>query len=425
MSIKTLQKYLFIIFFISSIFSANGQSIPEARGIIDTLASPEFGGRGYSDGGDKKAATFIANHFKNYSLKSFTDSYFQTVVFNVNVFSDNVKLKINGKKLITGQDYILNPISGSGRGKGKTFWFDSLIFNSEAARRDFMMMDISKKIIIYESKHYADLIKLPVKYLDHLHEAPALIEVQEKKLTASIASNTMNHPTFEMLNNAKLQVAKKVKFRVDAKLIKNYNSQNIVGFVEGKTKSNEYVVISAHYDHLGRMGKKAYFPGANDNASGIAMLLELAKYFSKPENQLDFSICFIAFTGEEVGLLGSKFYVQHPVFPLNQIKTLINLDMVGTGDEGITIVNTTENLEDYDKFVKINSEKNYLPKINKRANAPNSDHYFFTKNGVKAFFIYTLGGIKAYHDIYDKPDTLPLTKFEGVFNLLKDYISSN
>ena len=101
------------------------------------------------------------------------------------------------------------------------------------------------------------------------------------------------------------------------------------------------------------MGKNTFFPGANDNASGVAMLLQLANYYSKPENQPDYSICFIAFTGEELGLLGSKYYVQNPLFPLNQIKLLINMDMVGTGDEGITIVNTSENLDDYEKFLKL------------------------------------------------------------------------
>jgi hypothetical protein len=63
-----------------------------------------------------------------------------------------------------------------------------------------------------------------------------------------------------------------------------------------------------------------------------------------------------------------------------------------------------------------------MPKINKRTNAPNSDHYFFATKGVKAIFIYTLGGIKAYHDIYDRAETLPLTKFKELFGLLTDFI---
>ena len=220
MRLRIIIKYFLVLIFIFLTLNIFPQSIPQAKGIIETLSSKEFGGRGYADGGDKKAASFISSHFKNFSLKSFNENYFQTVPFNVNVFPNHLKLKINGKKLNIGQDYILNPISGQGRGKGKIIWFDSLMFNSEAARRDFMTTDLSKKIVVYKSKHYGDLIQLPVKYLNHLHEAPALIEIQDKKLTASIASNAMNHPTFEMLNSERLKSAKKIKFWVDANLLK-------------------------------------------------------------------------------------------------------------------------------------------------------------------------------------------------------------
>lgn len=73
----------------------------------------------------------------------------------------------------------------------------------------------------------------------------------------------------------------RVKFQLDATLKKNYSSQNVIGFVEGSSKSDSVIIISAHYDHLGTMGKKVYFPGANDNASGVSMLLELVKYYSQ------------------------------------------------------------------------------------------------------------------------------------------------
>ena len=89
------------------------------------------------------------------------------------------------------------------------------------------------------------------------------------------------------------------------------------------------------------MGKDVYFPGANDNASGVAMLLNLANYYSKKENQPKCSIAFIAFAGEEAGLLGSKYFSEHPLIPLNKMKFLVNLDLLGTGDEGMMVVNAT------------------------------------------------------------------------------------
>jgi Zn-dependent M28 family amino/carboxypeptidase len=167
------------------------------------------------------------------------------------------------------------------------------------------------------------------------------------------------------------------------------------------------------------MGKEVYLPGANDNASGVAMLLNLAKYYSQHPQK--YSIAFMAFGAEEVGLLGSKYYVEHPLFPLKQIKFLVNFDIVGTGDEGIKVVNATVHKKEFDELVKINSEKKYLPDIQQRGKVAISDHHFFEEAGVKTFYIYTLGGIKAYHDIYDRPETLPLTKFENLFKLIIEF----
>ena len=166
-------------------------------------------------------------------------------------------------------------------------------------------------------------------------------------------------------------------------------------------------------------GKRCYFPGANDNASGCAMLLNLAKYYSL--HPPEYSVVFMAFGAEEVGLIGSKYYIEHQLFNIKQIKFLINFDIVGTGDEGIKVVNATEHKKEFDELVKINEEKKYLLSVQPRGKAHISDHYFFEEAGVKTFYIYTLGGIKAYHDIYDRPETLPLTKFKELYKLVIDF----
>jgi aminopeptidase YwaD len=398
------------------------QDMRRVRANIDTLASPALHGRGYVNNGSRLAADFIASQFKRLTIKPFGDNYFQPFTFNVNTFPGKASLKIDGKTLKPGEDFILNAISGSGKGKGEIVWLDSLIFESEAARRDFVRRDFRKNVLVYPARQYGDIIQLPIQYLNHLHEAAALIELQDKKLTGNVASQQLNHPIFEMTAASFPLNTRKARFNLEATFIKDYPSQNVIGFVEGKIQPDTFIVITAHYDHLGQMGKKTFFPGANDNASGIAMLLELADFYAKPEHQPDYSVCFMAFGGEEMGLLGSKIYNQHPLFPLTQIRLLLNLDLVGTGDEGITIVNVSDYPEDLSRFQNINAEKKYLPKINRRNNAPNSDHYIFARNGVRAFFIYTLGGIKAYHDVFDRPQTLPLTRFEGVFGLIKDFI---
>jgi Zn-dependent M28 family amino/carboxypeptidase len=180
------------------------------------------------------------------------------------------------------------------------------------------------------------------------------------------------------------------------------------------------IVLMAHYDHFGKMGK-ALFPGANDNASGVAMLLSLACYFS--QHQPEYTTVFIAFGAEEIGLVGSKYFVEHPPFDLDKIKFLMNFDLAGTGDEGIQVVNGSVYQSEFDRLKALNSESEYLPQVKIRGSACNSDHCSFDQKGVPGFYIYTLGGIRAYHDIYDKYETLPFTEFEDYFQLVTEFLN--
>jgi hypothetical protein len=94
------------------------------------------------------------------------------------------------------------------------------------------------------------------------------------------------------------------------------------------------------------------------------------------------------------------------------------MDIMGTGEEGITVVNGSAFKKEFDELKRINEENKFISDVKIRGKSANSDHYFFSENNVKAFFIYTMGGIKAYHDIYDRPETLPLNEFEDLFNLI-------
>jgi len=96
----------------------------------------------------------------------------------------------------------------------------------------------------------------------------------------------------------------------------------------------------------------------------------------------------------------------------------LNMDIMGTGEDGITVVNGSVFKKEFDLLKQINSENNFIKEVKIRGKAMNSDHYYFSENGVRACFIYTMGGIKAYHDIYDKAETLPLNEFQNLFNLI-------
>ena len=142
------------------------------------------------------------------------------------------------------------------------------------------------------------------------------------------------------------------------------------------------------------------------------------KPFCLAQHAQKYSIAFVLFAGEEIGLLGSKYYTENSIIPLKKIRFLTNTDLAGTGIDGITVVNATEFPKEFALMQKINTEGKYLKAVNARGKAANSDHYFFTEKGVPSFFFYTLGGIAAYHDVFDKAATLPLNEQADLFQLL-------
>lgn len=150
----------------------------------------------------------------------------------------------------------------------------------------------------------------------------------------------------------------KVKVSADASLI-NYKTQNIVGYVPGRSSLTLFSGL-AHYDHLGKMGDKVYFPGANDNAaSGVAMLLNLAKYYNANPHRYS-SVVFIALGAEEIGIVGAKHFVDNPLFDLKRIKFLVNFDLAGT-EEGIKVANGSVYRDRFD-HLKYN-EASKLPEV--------------------------------------------------------------
>jgi Zn-dependent M28 family amino/carboxypeptidase len=170
------------------------------------------------------------------------------------------------------------------------------------------------------------------------------------------------------------------------------------------------------------MGKDLYFPGANSNASGVAMLLSLAKHFEKIPPK--YSIIFIALGGEEAGLLGSQVYCNYPAKPLSKTKFAINLDIVGTGKKGAKVVNGTLIEDKYKMLSDINKSYKYIPEMEPKGEFNRSAQANFYKKGVPSFWIYTLGDPNYYHDLNDTPDNLPLTSFENCYNLMLKFIES-
>ena len=411
-------RFLFICIFLFP-YGLKAQNLSRAKAVIDSLSAPYMHGRGYTNDGDKIAAKFIRKHFKNAHLKTFNNSYSQSFKLNVNTFEGITILKIDGIKLETGTDYIVSSTSKSGKGIATIFNLDTMFFSDKKAQKKFLNKDLTEKIIVYRLTDEKRLFKCSQKVLQKLSTTKALLATTAK-LTHRVASYQLPFSSFIILKNKLPDSAKSISFEVNVQLKNNYQTQNLIGFILGNAQPDSFLVFSAHYDHLGDMGE-AYFPGANDNASGIAVLLELAYFYS--ENPSPYSIALMAFGAEEAGLIGSKYYTEHPLFLLSKIKFLINLDLFATGEKGLTAVNGSVFTTQFKKLKKANDKNNYLPVIKSRGKAANSDHYFFTEKGVPSFFFYLMGDWKHYHDTNDKTP-VPLSKFKEAFLLIRDFSNS-
>ena len=151
--------------------------------------------------------------------------------------------------------------------------------------------------------------------------------------------------------------------------------------------------------------------------------LKMAAYFAQHPQK--YTVAFIAFGAEEAGLVGSLHYVNKPIVPLSQTKFVFNMDLMGSGEGGATIVNATVYPEAFKRFTSINTQNKYLPQIKPRGKAANSDHYFFSEKGVPSFFIYLMGDYKHYHMPADSPKNLRLGEYyDKSFLLIRDFIMS-
>jgi Zn-dependent M28 family amino/carboxypeptidase len=193
---------------------------------------------------------------------------------------------------------------------------------------------------------------------------------------------------------------------------------NILGYVEGSDPDlkDEFIVIGAHVDHLGEI-EGHIFHGANDNASGSSVVMEIAEAFSLLEEAPKRSILFILFTAEEMGLMGSSYYVDNPAIPLSNMKAMINLDMVGSGDDAVMIVGG-HSFPGFAQIFDTVSSKYIHVSLKRRWTSANSDHYSFHRAGIPSVFLYALRGVPTYHSSRDRYETLDAEVMERVGRLV-------
>ena len=441
---------------------------------MEVLTSDSLEGRETATPGQKKAANYLRTEFKKMGLLPVsidgTETYDQVFPI-VNTKAREISLAVGDELFFRDSDFIFG-------GRIEDTAYDTLrivfagfgtpedlariqcrggavmLIHSQAGMNNLAVYNLSDKIdrcrdmgfeyifIIYGEKdtQFEQLLGISRQYQTGSWLGTQLKEPGIFFISPSLGADIMHKDMDQLLKSAgKSREGKRKPFRkigetfvvVHAEVYDSLvNTENILGYVRGSEKPEECVIISAHYDHVG-IREGDIYRGADDNASGTAALMELAEAFSQAPDPRR-SILFIAFTGEEKGLFGSEYYVNHPVFPLSQTLADLNIDMIGRTD--------SRHPADTGYVYIIGSDKisRELHEISERTNRehtrlvfdytynyetdPNrfyyrSDHYNFAKNNIPVIFYFT-GVHEDYHKPTDTPDKIRYDRMVTITKLI-------
>ena len=464
---------------------------------LTILASDEYEGRETGTPGNELAANYIANHFKSLGLPTVGEdnSYFQHVVFTWTRW-DNVGLDVNGKTYRHLWDFISYPTRNNtqpltetdeviflGYGiddpkysdykgvdvKGKVIMvYKGEPMNKKGKSRITGTKEVSewstnweKKLIAAKNNGVKTILIIENEIQKMLSEnrkflvGPSVTLGEEGGKDLKYANNyyistniakAIMGDKYKKVIRARKKIQRRGKRRrvvmpakmklVQDKHKKQLIGDNVMGYIEGSDPKlkEELVVLTAHYDHLGRRGDDIY-NGADDNGSGTSTMLELAEAFAaakKAGKGPRRSILIMLVTGEEKGLLGSQYYVEKPVFPLENTIVDINVDMVGRVDEKYAenpeyvYVIGSDRLST--ELHEINEEMNQLHTrlvLDYTYNAeddPNryyyrSDHYNFAEKGIPAIFYFN-GTHEDYHRTSDTVEKINFDKMAIIGKLV-------
>lgn len=398
----------------------NAQDLAHYKKIVKELSSAKYQGRGYAEDGANKAGKWIAKEF----AKAGADEVIcQPFKLDINTFPGKMEFSVDGKRQIPGVDFTIREFNPSVKGEYKLYYVDTLNYNPEKMFADLASPRYEGAFVVcdfmFTYKHMADFKKLQSKKecsnagMVYTWEAPL-------KFYKAYGETVKEKPIIWVKPDFPTD-AKTIKVDMENEFLKDYECFNVIAKVEGKRHDSCYV-FTAHYDHLGKLGKKTFYPGAHDNASGTAAIITFAAHYAQHTPEYD--MYFIAFSGEDANLRGSVWYAEHPIVPLKQIKYLFNLDMIADNNPEQYCEVSNEGMAGYALFEKINAEKGYFKALAKSELADNSDHYPFAERNVPCIFFMNEHGdaFKYYHTVYDTWKNAIFTNYEPTFNLIKDFI---
>lgn len=433
---------------------------------VSILSSKEFDGRLPGSEGYDKAAKFAANKFLEAKLKPFGDAgYFQFLnveynridtpaVFEALVDSITIQYEL-------GKDFVFRGFSGANNFTLPVAFCGYGLSRPDLGYDDYQNVNVKNKIVMVfkqnpkwkvDDKNWGTEYPREKSLVAKQKGAKGILfvslpnEEKPQPLIGSVMHGEGEQPTdfpqlhisFKAANDLLSKVGltinecqtkideKKKPFsfltRTKARVVattfyqKDAKTMNVVGLIEGSDPilKNEYVVIGAHLDHVGSQAG-LLFPGANDNASGSAGVIEIAKAFSSDKVKLKRSVIFVLFASEEQGLFGSKHFVENLKIPKDKIAAMLNLDCIGYGDSiqvgnGKSSPNLWQIAKDFD-------QKNFKLMVNDTWSGGGADATAFHEQGIPSLYFVSKYSYDHLHLPTDTVETLNPDLFEKIVKL--------
>ena len=413
-----MKKILIILLALAGM-QLQAQDLPYFKKVVKELSSAKFQGRGYARDGANKAGKYLEKEF----VKAGAEVTLQPFTININTFCGKADMWADGRKLRTGVDFSMREYSPGVHGEFPVYHVDTLNFDGDRLLAELAKPENAGCLVCcdfwFTYKHRKVFSKLQKAGecanagLLYTWEAPI-------KFFKAYGEKVVDKPIVWVTPEA-IEGVKSVKLDVDNKFLSDYGLFNVIAKVEGR-KHDACYVFTAHYDHLGNLGKKVYYPGANDNASGTAAIVTLAKHYA--QHQPEYDMYFVAFSGEDANLRGSTWFAEHPIVPLQQIKYLFNIDMIGDDNPALYCELSDAGMPQFAEFEAINAEQHLFEKLNRGELAANSDHYPFAVRGVPCIFLENKEGsaFPHYHTPADNMSTVRFDSYEPMFRLVCGFI---
>jgi Zn-dependent M28 family amino/carboxypeptidase/uncharacterized protein YchJ len=410
----------------------------EAFAHIETLAGPEFAGRQPGTPGGQAAADYIAARFAEYGLQPAGDdgTYFQNFTVPFGQWTSTPTLEVVAPDgTVTSYTYRVDfrPRSGGyvggGQAEGPVIWLN------RCQPDDFRGQDVVDKVVLCRAYHSQQIYRQAIEYhvgglllitddtsrlamgrsFREVSWVPETFPVYEVSPMVAESLLTGSGYTLDDLSIQYLSFPLTTHARMSVSLVEEADApaRNVLGVLPGRdpTARAQVVILGGHYDHLGQAPDGAIFAGANDDASGVAVLLEIARLWQEQGYVPQRTVLFAAWDAEEQGLLGSIHYVEHPRYPLDSTVAMLQLDMVGAGEGDTLQIDGTGLLAD-----QLTVSSSILGITTTVADDGGSDHVPFQGSDIPASALAWFDGTNdtTYHTAADVPANIVPQKLRAV-----------